>query len=162
MGFRADLANAFNSKNKVNEQIVDEINSIYTEQWISQFIVWMAKYKIIKEKDPIISFYISLYHLVPESSDVRIRYSLNSEPSHNVNWSNTGDNFYKLSNKKILNFDPLYVAKAILYKFQTFEDFEDVHVNGLGFKDDSAFLEYVFVVTIKNPLIYNEDPTFKD
>ena len=42
------------------------------------------------------------------------------------------------------------------------EDFEDVQVNGLGFKDDSAFLEYVFVVTIKNPLIYNEDLTFKD
>lgn len=162
MGFRADLADAFNSKNKVNEQIVEEINSIYTEQWISQFIVWMAKYKIIKEKDPIISFYISLYHLVPESSDVRIHYSLNSEPSHNTNWSNTGNNFYKLSNKKISSFDPLYVAKAILHKFQTFEDFEDVQVNGLGFKDDSAFLEYVFEVTIKNPLLYNENPILKD
>ena len=157
MGLKAKLHDVFTAKNAVTEQIINEIYENLAEQWVTDFIAYMAQRDLIRKDQKDIAFYFVISYL--KENNTRITYAITDEFNPNFSnnadmwWSKLGDVCYNAAENTDLIFDVAIITKAILHKLETFEDFKNVEINSPGRTQigNRQFCSYLIV--IKNPLI---------
>ena len=155
MGLKDRLANTFDGKNPDNDAIIQELNTTLTEDFVSDYIVYLAEKNRIQRNCIEIGFYVVLkYTNALKVGTTNIDYQLTDdgdEPEKGFMKSRLGSEKFSAYGKSHFC-DTNVIRNAIKAKFSTFDDFNDLQVTPIVTDESKNTVYKTFEVRIKNPL----------